>query len=584
MISIRVPGSKSYTNRALLLAALANGKSVIKNILLSDDTKYMLLALRKLGVKIDLQNHTVVIKGKNGLFDEPASPVFVSNAGTVMRFLAATLATQPFGSIITGNKRMKERPIGDLLQALRKLGALAVSLKENNCPPVLIHGPLEGGRTILAGDISSQFLSGLLMASALARSSIEIKLQGNVVSKPYIEMTLQVMKDFGISVKRIGFKKFVTSRGKYRGREYYIEGDASSATYFWGIGALTGHVIGIENIALQSKQGDIKFLNILKKMGCIVQEKKARGIFVKGPLVLKPITENLSDMPDASLTLATICAFARGISRLRGLSNLRIKECDRIHALTKELRKIGVKVREFPDGWEIHGNPELLKKPLKKSIVIETYNDHRIAMCFGMLKSIFPNLKIKNPHCVSKSYPNFWKDLKKILNNLRTNLILTGMRGSGKTTLGKLLAKKLNRKFLDIDEQIAKRSRKSIPEIVAQKGWSYFRKLEHEAVKKMAKLRNAVIAAGGGTFLDPRNTKILKKDGFVIFLKLPIPLLQRRLRLGKNRPSLTGKNPEKELPNVWKKRKKLYRNVADVMVDVHSNSLQKNLLKIFNFL
>lgn len=596
--SLRVPGSKSYTNRALLIAAFAKGKSMIKNILLSDDTRSMLKALRQLGVRYKIKGNSVTIYGTGGILKKPASPIFVGNAGTTMRFLAATLATQPFETILTGNKRMRERPMGDLLSALRQLGASTESIHENDCPPLRIKGPLRGGFSKLFPGVSSQFLSGLLMASPYAHSPVSIECTEKLVSKPYVEMTLEVMKAFGIKIKRKG-RKFFINPGFYHGKTYEVEGDASSASYFWGIGALTRKKVTIENILADSKQTDIQFLKILKIMGCNVttslppqggaprvagwsdsnkhMRKRKKGISVYGPTMLKPLGEkNFTDLPDASLTTATLCAFAKGVSMLRGLHNLRVKECDRLHIMATELRKLGIKIRELPDGWKIHGNPLLLKKSFRKKIMIETHWDHRIAMCFGMLKAIFQNLKIKNPNCVSKSYPNFWKDLRNAINR---NIILTGMRGCGKTTLGKLLAKKLKRKFFDIDDMIVAQEKMEIPDMVAKYGWSYFRRVEANMVKTLAKIENAVIAAGGGTFLDPQNTKLFKKNGWVIFLKVPIQELQRRLKKEiAYRPSLIGKNPLAELPAIWKKRKEVYERVADRVVLVNSRHTVQNSL------
>lgn len=575
MTVVTVPGSKSYTQRALLLAALAKGESVIKNVLLSDDTKYMLKALRQLGVKWKMRENTVFIEGCHGIFKKPASPLFLGNAGTAMRFLAAALATQPFESVLDGNSRMRERPIGDLLKGLRQLGVEAVSLRGKDYPPIRIRGPLltgpaSAGKVRLRGDVSSQFLSGLLMACPLAKRSVSLEVQGKLVSKPYVEMTLEVMKHFGVSVGGNGLKRFSTTPQTYRGKPYAIEADASSAIYFWGLAALIGREIGIKNISKKSKQADLHFLNMAEAMSGKIHESKS-ALFLKGPRILQPLGEKfLSDLPDASLAIAVLCSFADGVSKLRGLANLRVKESDRISALAKELRKIGVKIRELRDGWEIHGNPLLLFNQ-RQTALIETYDDHRIAMCFGMLRPFFPKLHIKNPQCVSKSYPNFWKDLKKLqITNCKrqTNIVLTGMRGSGKTTLGRRLAQKLQRRFIDLDTLIEKYAKQSIPEIVALKGWKYFRRLERKTVRRIANMTNAVIAAGGGTILNPKNVKLLKKNGLIFFLKVPLGVLKRRLMRDYKRPSLTGQNFLKELPLVWRKRKKIYESAADKILSL----------------
>ncbi len=295
------------------------------------------------------------------------------------------------------------------------------------------------------------------------------------------------------------------------------------------------------------------------------------------------------ELPDASLTVAILCSFASGISMLRGLKNLKVKESDRIAAIAKELRKFDIIIKEFSDGWEIHGNPALLTKGPKNPISIETYNDHRIAMCFGMLKPFFPNLHIENPGCVSKSYPDFWKDFNKIAeifhaqrsfradSPTQKNIILAGMRGCGKSTLGKLLAKKLHREFYDTDELIERDTRITIPEIVEKKGWKFFRALEKEIIRKISEKQNAIIAVGGGSIMDNENVSMLKKNGFIVLIKTPVPILIKRLEFDTVRPSLTGKDPRAELLEVWESRKKQYESVSDLIVSIPSSDEKRNL-------
>lgn len=546
-IIISMPGSKSITNRALLLAAMAGGKTKLKNMLESDDTKYM----RK--------NLKVMEKGN------PKNPLYCGNAGTTLRFLAAYAATKPFETILTGDARMQKRPIEDLLIALRTLGVRAESLKKNGCPPVKIKGPILGGTVTVPGNISSQFVSGLLMVVPLSEKKTILKITGKILSQPYIEMTLRIMEDFGVKVIRRGSRTFIIHPQKYRPlKNYKIEGDASSATYFWGISALTGLPIHISNIPKNSIQGDVRFLEILKKMGSFP---------------FKPINENLKDMPDAGLTVAALCAFAKGISTLRGLENLRVKESDRIKAMALELRKIGCKVIELKDGWKIYGNPGNLH-----GARIKTYNDHRIAMCFGMLKSRINGLTIENPSCVKKSYPNFWKDLQKTLFFIKqcsSNIVLTGLRGSGKSTLGKMLAKYLHKKFIDLDHEIEKKEKMGIPMIVNVRGWKYFRKLERQAVKNITSLHDAVIACGGGAVMDNENVKILKQNGKITLLKVSLSALKKRILKDNKRPPLfLEKNILEEISHIWNIRKKQYYKVADKIVVLNSQSLKVNFNKL----
>lgn len=548
---IEVPGSKSITNRALLCAALAKGKSCLRGALSSDDTKYMARALQALGIKIKKNGTVLSVFG--GHLKKPKTKLFCGNAGTAVRFLTAVLASQPFESIIDGDKRMRERPIKDLVDALCRLGANIASLRKNGCFPLKVFGPLRGGKCRIKSRTSSQFLSGLLLASPLASKKVEILVDSELVSKPYADMTIAVMKSFGVKVSRNGYKKFVISAGQqYKPRIFEIEGDASSASYFLGLGELTGENIQIKNISEKSLQADMQFAKILN-------DKK----------LLNSRRINCVDFPDAAMTLAAISPFIKGKRVLYGLSNLRVKECDRLHALTVELKKIGARVRELPDGLEIIGTPEKLH-----GATINTYNDHRMAMCFGMIGAVIPGIKINNQNCVKKTYLTFWKDLAKIKKILGSrNIILTGMRGTGKSKIGRALAKKLNRRFIDLDAEIEISARRKIGEIVRTKGWAYFRKLEGAIVRKFRNVKGAVIATGGGTMMKKSNSKILKRNGKVIFLDASPNILQKRLKSAKNRPSLTkSKNFLDELAHVYKKREKRYFEVADFILDVSKNT------------
>lgn len=589
MIQVSIPPSKSYTNRALLLAALAKGKTVLKNALKSDDTKYMMAALKNLGVKITKKSQTALeVTGAEGIFQKPQKPLSLGNAGTAVRFLLSALAAQNFESIITGNKRMKQRPIKDLADALKQLGAKIEYIGKNGFLPVKIKGPLTKSACTVKGNISSQFLSGLLMACPCLKQKTEINIAGALVSKPYIDMTLDAMEKFGANVKSFSYKKFIVPTKTYESRIYEIEGDASSASYFWGTAALMKEKICIENIPKKSKQADMRFLDVLKKMGCKIK-KNSIGIAVKGPNFLKPLGRiNLEDMPDSAMTTAVLCAFTNGVSILKGLGNLRAKECDRLHALKTELSKLGIKIIELHDGLKIYGNKNTAKKLAGRNIIINTYNDHRIAMCFGMLSLKIPHASIKNPQCVSKTYPDFWTDLKKIKRQLfvKKNIILTGMRGCGKTALGKLLAKKSHKKFIDLDSFIEKSQKMKISDIVKSSGWRYFRELENSAVRKIAKEKHIVLATGGGTLMYARNTQLLKKNSIVVYLKAPIETLKKRLKNSSERPSLTGKNFLAEMETILQKRKEKYESAADYIVesdDVTATKNLKYLLKSLNF-
>lgn len=561
MIKLQAPGSKSITNRVLLLAAIAQGKSILSCALQSDDTIAMQGALGLLGIRVKQIGSRITIQG--GKLRATKQSIFCGNAGTAVRFLTALCAAQPFESVIDGDRRMRERPIQDLLDALMHLGALAYSVRKNGKPPVRVAGPMKGGVCTVKGNVSSQFLSGLLIAAPLAQKDVTIKIHGNLVSKPYVDMTIALMRRFGVPVQRYGYKTFSVCAGqRYKARQFAIEGDASSASYFWGISALTGEKIEITNVPKNSNQGDVKFLQILERHFDIA---KRGNISAKR----KAIRLNCQDFPDSAMTLAVLCSFIKGKSKLTGLANLRVKECDRLHALATELRKIGCRVKELADGLEITGNPEKLH-----GAKINAYNDHRMAMCFGMLSTVISGITVDNPSCVKKTYPDFWKDLEIVKKQLRgKNIILTGMRGSGKTELGKTLAARLKRRFIDTDRFIEQKAGKTITEIVKKYGWKHFRALEKSAIHELGKVKHAVIATGGGALMKKSNERALHQNGKIIFLDCAIPILRKRLLNKKDRPTLTHKKDFlSELETIYGKREKRYRDVSDAVVDASKNS------------
>lgn len=572
---IRIPGSKSYTNRALLLAALAKGKSTITNPLESDDTRVMMEALKKLGVKILIKRRQFQIFGNGGTFKKPAGELYLGNAGTAVRFLCAVLATAKFESTITGDKRMCQRPIQDLITALQKLGADISSSK--GCPPLKIKDGLRGGVTTVDGNISSQYLSALLMAAPCAKTPVTVKVKGHLTSLPYVRMTLDTMAKFGIRPANNRYRTFRIRPAAYTQANYTVEADASSASYFWAIAALNGSSIKVVNIDKSSVQADLGFTKILEKMGCRVKAGK-NFITVRGSAALKALGRiDLNHMPDSAMTVAVLASFARGTSVLCGLGNLRVKESDRLSALKNELTKIGVEIKEGSDFLEINGNPDA-----GQSAIIETYNDHRMAMCFAVAGSRIPGIFIRNPQCVSKTYPDFWKDLNKIgiktkipglSSDRKNNIILGGMRGTGKTIIGLELSKLLHMEFLDTDQVIEKKEEKKIAEIVKERGWPHFRQLETETAKTLGKLKNSVIATGGGMLIKDANATYLKKNGIIVLLKCKPEISSLRIGGDKNRPALTNqKNPTAELKQLWRKRKEKYYRSADLVVDTSDQS------------
>lgn len=405
-----VPGSKSYTNRALTLAALARGQSTLQGALLSDDSRVARQALQQLGIGVEAAGTTLCVSGQEGRFAEPPGPLYLGNSGTATRFFTAMLTLAGFATTITGNARMQQRPIDDLLDALRNLGADVQSVHGNGCAPVRIGARrLQGGTTPISGAISSQFLSALLMVAPYARQDVVLEVRDRLVSVPYVDMTLDIMARFGVQVDNQQYQRFVIPGQQcYAGRHYAIEGDASSATYFWGLAALLGQDVCIRNIPADSVQADVQFLGVLERMGCVVSRQQ--GFRVTGPAQLRALGQiDLNALPDAAMTVAVLAAFCPGPTHIRNVANLRVKETDRLQALATELRKLGAAVEEWPDGLRVEGNPAQLH-----GAEIATYDDHRMAMCFGMAGVRLPGMRIHEPACVSKTYPEFWRDLQRL--------------------------------------------------------------------------------------------------------------------------------------------------------------------------
>ena len=405
---VTVPSSKSYSNRALLIAALANGESHIYNCLKCEDTRYMISALNSHNINIVEDETKVTVHGCNGFPGTSEKNIFVGNAGTTMRFLCSFAALCLGETIIDGSWRMRQRPLNDLIDGLSPLGAKMISQNENGCPPVKIKGGgIDGGETEMNGDKSSQYFTSILLSSPYAKKDVLIKVNGELTSRPYIDLTIDLMRIFGVNVENNSYSSFFIKSGNgYKAREYTIESDMTSATYFFAAAAITGGKVKIENLNIATMQGDIKFVDILKKMGCIVL-KGENFIEVEGG-GLTGINVNMNEMPDAVQTLAVTSLFAKGETRITGVSNLRIKETDRIKALATELSRIGAQVRELDDGLVI------IPGKLQAAEIV-TYDDHRMAMSFALAGLKIHGIRIKNPGCVNKSFPDFFKKLESLV-------------------------------------------------------------------------------------------------------------------------------------------------------------------------
>jgi 3-phosphoshikimate 1-carboxyvinyltransferase len=407
---VNVPGSKSLSNRALLLAALAEGETELTNLLDSEDIEHMLNALTKLGVSYRLSEDKTqcVVRGNGGAF-EVAEPLelFLGNAGTAMRPLCAALAASNVDTVLTGEPRMEERPIGDLVDALREADADVSYLKNEGYPPLQIKGKtLNGGEMSVDGSVSSQFLTALLMAAPLFSGDVTIRIKGELVSKPYIDITLDTMAKFGVTVENDNYQTFtVSGNAKYVAPgKFMVEGDASSASYFLAAGAIKGGTVRVTGIGQKSIQGDIRFADVLEAMGAKVVWDDEYVEITGAPL--KGVNMDMNHIPDAAMTIATTALFAEGPTTMTNIYNWRVKETDRLAAMAAELQKLGARVEEGHDYIKVWPTDSL------KHAEIDTYNDHRIAMCFSLVALSDTPVTINDPGCTRKTFPDYFTRFK----------------------------------------------------------------------------------------------------------------------------------------------------------------------------
>jgi 3-phosphoshikimate 1-carboxyvinyltransferase len=409
--TINLPGSKSVSNRALLLAALANGTTVLTNLLDSDDVRHMLNALKALGVHYSLSDDRTRcdVTGNGGaLQSADALELFLGNAGTAMRPLAAALCLGRNNIVLTGEPRMKERPIGHLVDALRQGGAQIDYLEQENYPPLRLRGGFTGGNVEVDGSVSSQFLTALLMTAPLAPHDTVITIKGELVSKPYIDITLHLMKTFGVEVENQAYQRFLVrgAQAYQSPGNYLVEGDASSASYFLAAGAIKGGTVKVTGIGRNSVQGDIRFADVLEKMGAIVTWGDDFISCTRGDL--NAIDMDMNHIPDAAMTIATAALFAKGTTTMRNIYNWRVKETDRLFAMATELRKVGAIVEEGEDYIRVTPPAQL------QFAEIGTYNDHRMAMCFSLVALSDTPVTILDPKCTAKTFPDYFEQLARI--------------------------------------------------------------------------------------------------------------------------------------------------------------------------
>jgi 3-phosphoshikimate 1-carboxyvinyltransferase len=399
----RVPGSKSITNRALVLAALADGESTLHGVLHSDDTRHMRTALTALGIAIeDLGPTTLLVRGGRARLRAPKEPLFVGNSGTTVRFLAALACLVPGIVTLRGDDAMARRPIQDLVDGLRQLGVRIDC--ETGCPPLTIHGGrLPGGALSMRGDRSSQYFSAVLLAAVLAEGPVAVDIDGILVSRPYVEITRCMIEDFGgaVEVTAVGFR--TREQASYVAREYQVEPDASSASYPFALAAVSGGTITVPGLGVHALQGDYGFLEVLARLGAKVDKGPASST-VTGTGTLRGISVDMHDISDTVMTLAAIAPLLNGETKIENVANIRIKETDRLMATVQELRRLGQAVS--------HGEDWLSVEPRALTVdTVQCYADHRMAMSFAVLAAASDGVRIEDPACVAKTYPGFWDDL-----------------------------------------------------------------------------------------------------------------------------------------------------------------------------
>jgi 3-phosphoshikimate 1-carboxyvinyltransferase len=406
---VRVPGSKSVTNRALVCAALASGRSVLRDVLVADDTEAMIGVLDAIGidVKLDRDRRTVTVVGCDGILPAPGAEVEVDvrQSGTTARFVPPLLALGHGSYRVTGHPQLLARPMGPTFDALRHLGVPVEELAGPGLFPATIRGgQVRGGVLSLPGDVSSQFLSGLLLAAPYLPDGLVVELTTRLVSRPYVELTRSVMAAFGAEVEAPDPSTYVVPPGRYRGTDLAVEPDASAASYFFAAAAITGGRVRVEGLTADAAQGDVAFVDVLERMGATV-DRRADGIEVTGTGMLRGGSFDFADISDTAQTLAAVAVFADGPVQVTGIGFIRRKETDRIAAVVTELRRAGIDAAEEPDGFVVHPG-------VPRSTTVQTYDDHRMAMSFSLLGLRVPGIEIADPGCVSKTFPDFYDVLE----------------------------------------------------------------------------------------------------------------------------------------------------------------------------
>ncbi|ORY86426.1 EPSP synthase-domain-containing protein [Protomyces lactucae-debilis] len=614
------PGSKSISNRALILAALSGGRVKLTNLLSSDDTRYMQSALEALGAASFTWNDdgSLLVSG-TGRFKHPSKELFLGNAGTAARFLTsvACLVNSTESVVLTGNHRMKVRPIGPLVDALRSNGTTISYLAKEGCLPLSILPGFQGGRIELSASVSSQYVSSILMAAPLARKEVHLVLTGGqVISELYIDMTTAMMASFGVQVEKISSSEYKIPVAQYVAPEAYeIESDASSATYPLALAALLGISVVVPNIGSESLQGDARFArDVLQPMGCSI-EQTATSTRVQGPAPgsLRAVTSiDMEPMTDAFLTASVLAAASQGSMTIKGIANQRVKECNRIAAMRAGLAAFGcTQSSEFGDGLTIQGVglSGLCSPPdAFEGDGIDTHDDHRVAMSFSLLAAVTPGQSlILDKDCTSKTWPDWWDVLSrdfvvtlagvdylpakpKATVNGAATVVVVGMRGAGKSTMGVLAAQILDRPFIDLDQLLEQDYKQTIPEIVATRGWTQFREFELATLSKVLKehAQGYICACGGGIVETPAAVTLLQQfvasGGLVLQVHRDIEQIADFLGADETRPAWNAANGKStpEIMDVWERRRPLFEQVANFQYySSKANGLRTEQIKAF---
>lgn len=406
---VNAPPSKSYSHRAFIIASLAEGQSKIKYPLYSEDTNATIESCRAFGTKIDVKSSECIIQGTCGRLKTPDDVLDVKNSGTTLRLISSLASLTPHYTIITGDSSLRKRPMHDLIQSLEKIGVNIHSTRSNGMAPIIVKGGIKGGKTIIRGDVSSQFISSILITAPYADNPVDLEIQGNFISQPYVDMTLDIMKDFAVDVEHEKTTKknvFHVEPQKYRGRKYIVEGDYSSASYLIAAGAALESDLTVQNLKSESKQGDRFILDIVKRMGCDVEQSE-NTVEIKGRGELHGADVNLKNTPDLLPTVAALGAIAEGTTRITGAEHARYKETDRIHTCALELAKLGVSVEEENDGLIIEGGV--------KGGIVDSHYDHRLVMALYLVGLKEGNVKIQNASVYDVSYPDFIEVMEKLV-------------------------------------------------------------------------------------------------------------------------------------------------------------------------